>query len=219
MKRIFVVGGAGKIARYLAPRLAKQGDQALSLYRHFDQEPALKALSAIPVYGDLQKLSPESLALLMDGCDAVVFTAGAGGKGGTATTTAVDGVGLEKSVEAAKLAGIKRFILVSAFPEAGRGRHISDTFEHYMQVKKAADVYLAATDLDWVIVRPGTLTDDAATARINTGLAIRYGHVSRDNVAATLAYIVAHDSINRVIIELTDGDTPIEQVLTPLARY
>lgn len=217
MKRIFIVGGSGKVARHLAPRLVKQGDEPVSLYRHFDQEPELKALGATPVFGDLEKLSPESLSQLMQGCDAVVFSAGAGGKGGAETTKAIDGIGLEKSVEAAKLAGIKRFILVSAFPEAGRGRQLSDTFEYYMEVKKAADVYLVASGLDWVIVRPGTLTDDAATTLINAGLAISYGNVSRDNVAATIAHIVSHDGINRIIIELTDGDKPIEQALAGLA--
>lgn len=218
MKRIFIVGGNGKVARYLAPRLTKQGDHPVSLYRHFDQEPELKALGAEPVYGDLAKLSPESLSQLMAGCDAIVFSAGAGGKGGTENTKAIDGEGLEKSVEAAKLAGISRFILVSAFPEAGRGRQLSDTFEYYMEVKKAADVYLVASGLDWVIVRPGTLTDGAATTLINTGLAISYGNVSRDNVAATLAYILAHDQINHVILELTDGAKPIEQALAPFQR-
>ncbi|QSX33278.1 NAD(P)H-binding protein [Shewanella avicenniae] len=107
---------------------------------------------------------------------------------------------------------------MSAFPEAGRGRVVSDTFEHYMKVKKAADVYLVNSGLDWLIVRPGTLTDAAATARINAGFAISYGTVSRDNVAATLAYLVAHDNLSQVIIELTDGDHSIEQALAPLAR-
>nr|MCH1932256.1 SDR family oxidoreductase [Shewanella shenzhenensis] len=75
-----------------------------------------------------------------------------------------------------------------------------------------------ASGLDWVIVRPGTLTDDAATTLVNAGLAVSYGNVSRDNVAATLAYIIAHDAIKRVIIELTDGDKPIEQALAQFQR-
>ncbi|QSX33281.1 NAD(P)H-binding protein [Shewanella avicenniae] len=110
MKRIFIVGGNGKIARHLAPRLVQQGDVPVSLYRQLAQEADLKALGATPIFGDLQTLSPESLAELMHDCDVVVFSAGAGGKGGVETTTAIDGVGLEKSVEAAKLAGISRFI-------------------------------------------------------------------------------------------------------------
>lgn len=80
-------------------------------------------------------------------------------------TQAVDGRGLELAVAAAQQAGINRFILVSAFPEAVRAEYLSDTFETYMAVKKLADVHLAETSLDWVILRPGTLLDIPSTAR------------------------------------------------------
>jgi hypothetical protein len=41
-------------------------------------------------------------------------------------TNAVDGEGLVLSTAAAALAGVRRFILVSAFPEAARGKQVSD---------------------------------------------------------------------------------------------
>jgi len=44
-----------------------------------------------------------------------------------------------------------------------------------MRVKKAADVHLAHTDLDWLIVRPGTLTDEPGTGLVSAGLALEYG--------------------------------------------
>ena len=78
------------------------------------------------------------------GHDAVVFSAGAHGTG-MDKTTAIDGRGLEKAADAAALVGVTRFVLVSVFPEAGRDRERSEGFEHYMRVKKAADVYLSHT--------------------------------------------------------------------------
>ena len=75
------------------------------------------------------------------GRDVVVFSAGAGGKGGPEMTNAIDGRGAELAVAAAQKAGIERFLLVSAFPEASRGKKVSDTFENYMAVKKRADVH------------------------------------------------------------------------------
>ncbi len=131
-------------------------------------------------------------------------------------TKAVDGEGLIKSVAAAQRAGIKRFILVSAFPEAGRGRQLSDTFENYMRVKKQADVILAASALDWVIVRPGTLTDEPATGRISAGPAIAYGTIGRADVAATLAALVHQPAVSRVIIELTAGERPVTEAIDAL---
>ena len=56
-----------------------------------------------------------------------------------------------------------------------------------MRVKKTADVYLARSDLDWLIVRPGRLTDEPGNGLVTAGFAIEYGDVSRDNVAAFIA--------------------------------
>lgn len=217
MKKVFIVGGSGKIARLLAQQLSEQGHTPLSLYRREEQAEELKALGAMPVRGDLLTLEAEQLAELMKGCDVIVFSAGAGGKGGPEMTNAIDGRGLELAVAAAQQAGISRFILVSAFPEAGRGTDMSEQFENYMLVKKLADVHLAASDLDWVILRPGTLIDEAGTGEVRLGLAIPYGNVSREDVATTLFEIIQHPTINRVIIELTQGDTPVTEAIQQFA--
>lgn len=218
MKKVFIVGGAGKVGRRLAQQLAVRGHEPLSLYRHSEQADELKSLGATPVLGSLQELEANALAQLMSGSDVVVFSAGAGGKGGMAMTNAIDGRGLELAVAAARHAEIKRFLLVSAFPESFRGREISETFENYMSVKKLADVHLAETDLDWVILRPGTLLDAPGTGKVRTGLAIPYGEVPRDDVAATLLEIIERPAVNRVIIELTQGDTPVGESVQRLAR-
>ena len=121
------------------------------MHRDPAQAESLKSIGATPVLGDLLKLDAQALANLMADCDAVVFSAGAGGK--ERTNAIDDGKGLELAVAAAQQANIQRFLLVSVFPEAARGKEVSETFENYMAVKKQADVYLSATDLDWVIVR------------------------------------------------------------------
>ncbi|WP_237882285.1 NAD(P)-binding oxidoreductase [Pseudomonas sp. PGPR40] len=213
MNSVFIVGGSGKVARSLAQQLAQRGHQARSLYRHAEQAEGLKALGAIPVAGNLLDLDKEALAKLMAGSDTVVFAAGAGGKGGAQMTDAIDGHGLELSVAAARLADIRRFILISAFPEASRGETVSETFENYMAVKKRADVHLAASELDWVILRPGTLLDSPGTGKVRAGLAIPYGDVPREDVAAALLQIIEQPGVNRVIIELTQGTTPVEEAI------
>lgn len=53
-----------------------------------------------------------------------------------------------------------------------------------MAEKKRADVAVAASDLDWVLLRPGTLTDESGSGRVDLNRAVSYGDVSRDNVAA-----------------------------------
>lgn len=63
------------------------------------------------------------------------------------------------------------------------GQEASDTFENYISVKKLADVHLAESDLDWVILRPGTLLDSPGTGKVHAGMAVPYGNVARDDVA------------------------------------
>ena len=219
MKKVFIVGGSGKIARRLAQQLSARGHTPQSLHRHAEQAEELKALGSNPVLGDLLAIDVNELAQLMAGSDVVVFAAGAGGKGGAEMTNAIDGRGLELPVAAAQKAGIQRFLLVSAFPESSRGKKVSETFENYMSVKKLADVHLAETDLDWVILRPGTLIDSSATRKVRAGPAIPYGEVTRDDVAAALVEIIERPEVSRIIIELTEGDTPVDQAIQRLARF
>lgn len=218
MNQVFIVGGAGKIGRRLSQQLSSNGHRALALYRNPEQTEELESLGATPVLGSLLELDVDSLAALMTCSDVVVFSAGAGGKGGPQMTNAIDGKGLELAVAAARKAGVRRFLLVSAFPEASRGKEVSSTFENYISVKKLADVHLAESDLDWVILRPGTLLDTAGAGKVRTGLAIPYGEVSRDDVAATLLEIIMHPNVGRVIIELTQGDTPVGEAVQRFAR-
>jgi len=212
MAKVFIVGGAGKIAIRLSKILAERGHAPSALHRKPEQAATITAQGAAPVLGDLTKLTVDELAGKIAGSDVVVFSAGAGGAG-LEVTNAIDGKGLELAVDAAQKAGVKRFLLVSVFPDALRDDERNAGFENYIRVKKQSDVYLAASALDWVIVRPGTLTDDTGTGLISAGAAIPYGEVTRDDVAAFLAELVDHPATNTVILELTSGSTPIQAVI------
>ena len=157
-KRVFQIGAAGGVGRPLAARLVAEGHVVSGMHRKPEQGDAVRATGARPVLGDLIGDAAETIAQRMAGHDAVVFSAGAHGTG-LDLTTAIDGRGLEKAVAACEIAGIRRFLLVSVFMDAGRARDRSEGFEHYMAVKRSADVALAESALDWVILRPGTLTD------------------------------------------------------------
>ena len=212
---VFIIGAGGKIGQRLVALLAKNGDTPVAMYRSQAHKNVLDSMNSRSVYGDLSTLTSDELAALMAGCDAVVFTAGAGGKGIELTKT-VDGLGLEKAIAAAKHAGISRFIHISAFPEAGRRRQTSESFEHYLTVKKRTDGYLSQTDLDWLIIRAGRLSDDIGTGLIQAGLSIEYAEITRDDVALTIQSVLSNPNLNKKIIEITQGSTPISQALMKL---
>ena len=46
---------------------------------------------------------------------------------------------------------------------------------------------------------------------MSADLAIPYGNVPRDDVAAYLAEIVERPNLGRLIIELTEGETPVAE--------
>jgi uncharacterized protein YbjT (DUF2867 family) len=213
---VFQIGAAGGVGRRLTQLLTARGDVVTGMHRGPAQGETVRAAGGTPVVGDLIADSVEDLAGKMRGHDAVVFSAGAHGTGQDKTTL-IDGRGLQKAADAAALAGVARFVLVSVFPDALRDGTRSEGFEHYIKVKKTADVYLTRSDLDWLIVRPGTLLDTPGTGRVTAGPAVEYGDVHRDDVAAFLDAALHAPALSRVIVELTSGDTPVADAVTRLA--
>ena len=204
MANVFVVGAAGNVGTRLVSKLVKGSHHVVAMHRKEQQQQDLEGRGARTCLLSITETDVPTLASAIKGCDTVVFTAGAGGAS-EELTNKVDGEGLEKTVDAAIAAGAKRFVLVSAFPDAGRGKKISDTFENYMRVKRLSDAYLAESELDWVILRPGTLTIEEGTGKVNAGYAIKYGDVSRDNVADTIRAIIDNKALTHKIIELTEA--------------
>lgn len=214
-RRVFQIGAAGGVGRRLTALLTAEGHQVTGMHRADGQDAVIRAAGGTPVTGDLIADPVDALTERIAGSDAVVFSAGAHGTGAD-KTSAIDGDGLIKAASAASAAGVRRFVLVSVFMDAGRDRPRATGFEHYMAVKRQADVHLAATDLDWLIVRPGTLLDDAGTGRVRAGIAIAYGSIPRDDVAAFLAAVLFRPEINRTAVELVSGDDPVADAIDRL---
>ncbi|MFD1911123.1 NAD(P)H-binding protein [Halodurantibacterium flavum] len=215
--RVFIVGIAGGVGRRVATRLATHGDQVGGLVRRSAQAADLAARGINATLGDLVTLSPEELAEMIRGYDAIVFTAGAGGEGGPETIDQIDGAGPGKLSKAAGIAGITRMVLVSVFPEAWRERRMDEEFEHYMVAKKQAEVELVLTDRDWVIVRPSALNDAPGTGLVDLGLAKVHEEITRDDVAATVVEVLRQPDVNRIILEVTAGPTPIAEAVSAMA--
>jgi uncharacterized protein YbjT (DUF2867 family) len=207
-----VIGVTGATGSRVARQLRERGDQVVGLHRRIEQAEALRREGVEPAHGDLTTMSVEQLADRMKGADAVVFAAGAS-EDGNRVADAVDGHGMVLATAATAAAEVPRFLHVSAFPDAWRDRRMPPEFEHYMKVKRQADVHLAGTMLEWVIVRPGALTNAPGTGRVRLGMAIPYGEVPRDDLAAILVELVHAAHVRRAILELTSGDTPIKEAL------
>ncbi|MBA2113055.1 SDR family oxidoreductase [Bremerella alba] len=217
MSHVFIIGSTGGVGSRLVPKLIEAGHAVTGLHRKPEQAETLQATGAKAYLGDIIDMSAEDLTAATQGCDVLVFSAGAAGSGPD-RTTAIDGAGAVKMMDAAKANGIQRVYLVSVFPDARRDAERKEGFEHYMRTKRMADNALAATDLDWVILRPGTLVTEEGDSNVNAGLAIPYGNVARGSVAAFLAELIERPEIRREIIELTDGDVGVKEAVAALVR-
>jgi uncharacterized protein YbjT (DUF2867 family) len=217
MSKIFIIGATGGVGSRLGPLLVEAGHDVTGLHRKPEQAESLENAGVAPRCGDIMTMTADDFADFTSDCDVVVFSAGAAGSG-LERTTAIDGEGVIKTIHAARANGIARVYLVSAFMDAGRDQPRSDGFEHYMKVKRQADNALVASGLDWIILRPGTLVSEEGNGLVNAGLAIPYGFVARGNVAKMLAALIDTPTIRREIIELTDGDIPVQDAAMLLQR-
>ncbi|USI73883.1 NAD(P)H-binding protein [Sphingomonas morindae] len=216
--KAFIIGIAGGTGRRIARLLVDRGWDVDGLVRGDEQLRSLAGDGIEARIGDFTRMSVDELAVALRGCEIIVFSAGAGGKGGEEATTAIDGEGPGRIASAANLAGVARFYLISAFPEAWRGRHMAASFEHYLLEKKRAEADLVRRDLDWVVVRPSALFDDPGTGEVDLGPAKIHGRITRDDVAATIVALIAEPSIKRVILEVTAGTTSITSAVAELVR-
>jgi uncharacterized protein YbjT (DUF2867 family) len=208
MARILIFGGHGKVALLLEPLLAAQGHTVTAVIRNPAHEADVAATGAQPLVADIESFDVAQLTNLISGNDVVVWSAGAGG-GDPARTYAVDRDAAIRSMDAARAAGVDRYIMVSWIgSRADHGIAADASFFPYADAKWAADAHLAASDLDWTILAPGTLTLDAPTGRIELDPE-GSGEVSRADVAAVIAAAIADDSTIGRTIRFGAGDEHI----------
>jgi uncharacterized protein YbjT (DUF2867 family) len=210
---VVVAGGHGKVGLRLLRRLAERGDRARGLIRNPDHAADLEAAGAEPVLSDLEQ--EDDLAPHVEGADAIVFAAGAGPGSGPARKQTMDLGGAVKLIDAARAVGIARYVIVSSMG-AGNPERASGPMRPYLEAKTQADERLAASGLDYTIVRPGGLTDEPGSGRIRAGLELSFGQVSRDDVAATLVAVLDADNTIGKTFDLLAGDTPIEDAVRAL---
>lgn len=216
MSRILIIGGHGKIALLLEPLLTSRGDQVDALIRNPEQIEDVAATGANPVVADIEAMDAEEMAKIFAEHDAIVWSAGAGG-GDSKRTYAVDQDAAIRTLEAAKKAGVDRYVMVSYYG-AGPNHGISpdDGFYAYARAKATADEAVRNSGLDWTILGPSRLTFDDPTGEIEIGAGA--AEVSRGDVAQVVMAVLNDPSTYRTTIEFNNGSTPIRQAIEEFTR-
>ena len=216
MSRIAIIGGHGKVALHLSRILSGEGHDVTSFIRNPDHVADVTETSASAEVLDVENSTTAELAQALKGHDAVVWSAGAGG-GNPARTYAVDRDAAIRSMDAAKEAGVKRYVMVSYIGSAkDHGIPQDHPFFPYAESKAAADDYLRSSGLEWTVLAPGTLTEEPASGLIEVNPA-NPGNgtaTSRANVALVAAAVLElPDTIHRTIT-FKDGTVDVVDALT-----
>lgn len=208
--RIAIAGGHGQIARRLSRLLAGRGDTPVAIVRNAAHVADVEADGATAVLLDLEDTDAAALATHLAHADAVVFAAGAGPGSGAGRKDTVDRAAAALLADAATAAGVRRYLLVSS---VGAGAEpppgTDEVFAAYLRAKTAAEEDLRGRDLDWTILRPGALTDDAGTGHVRLGPEIPRGKVPRDDVAAVLVGLLDEPRTAGLTLELSEGAVPV----------
>ncbi|KAK1767251.1 hypothetical protein QBC33DRAFT_515411 [Phialemonium atrogriseum] len=243
---VLLLGGHGKIAQHLTPLLLQRSWTVTSIIRNPDQVPAVKRLGENQrgkldvLVRSLEDVKSEGQAKsLLDEVkpDYVVWSAGAGGKGGSERTFAIDRDAAIHFINAAVATpSITRFLLVS-YNSSRRTKpswwsdeswkealHVNNNvLASYFQAKVAADeeLYKASKkrpDFAGIDLRPGTLTDEPA-GKVELGKTKKSkGVVSRESVAQVAALLLESGGVKSGWLDLLDGDEDSESAVKRVIR-
>jgi putative NADH-flavin reductase len=198
-KRIAVLGASGGIGRRIVRRALGQG------YALTCQTRTAGKLADVAGSVEIHAFAPTDAAALgtfVKGADAVIFALGVDAPG--ATTLFSDAT--QALAAAMQKAGVKRLIAVTgvgAGETRGHGGFFYDriifplfTRQRYAD-KDRQEALIAASELDWIIVRPAPFAEAAATGplQVHTRIAPEtvLRRITRDEVAAFVVAQIGDD--------------------------
>lgn len=198
MTTLAITGATGFVGRALVRLAVERGYDVRALARR-PQEPLTNVSW---VAGSLEDRA--SLAELVRDADAVIHVAGMVNGRNRAAFEACNVTGSFDMAEAAKAAGIRRFIHVSSL--AAREPQLSD----YGWSKERAEQAIAASGLDWTMVRPPAIYGPGDTEMLELFRMARRGFVMLPP-PGKLSVIEVSD-LSRLLLALVPDRTSIARI-------
>ena len=210
MARIAVIGGSGRTGKLIVKALAAQGDEVVATIRNPRHMAEMARLGAIAVIIDLDTSPLADFTIALGGADAVVFAAGSA----AGESSALDRKGMVRSIRAAKKANVPLFLTIASIGASTgmrlEGKWATDEMRDYYKQKRAGNKALRESELNWIIVEPGELTDKKGTGKVElTTKPIEEGRIPRGDVAAVVVALLAEPKAIGKAFQLVSGETAI----------
>ncbi|QZH75438.1 MAG: NAD(P)H-binding protein [Erythrobacter sp.] len=202
--KLAITGATGFVGQAVLDEAARRGLPVRALARRAQEERD----GVEWVAGDLS--ANIALRELLDGCDAVLHIAGVVSAPDSAGFTAGNVTGTQNVVEAARQAGVSRFVHVSSLAAREPGLSV------YGHSKRLAEEVVQVSGLDWTVIRPPAVYGPRDTEILELFKAARWHvvpmpppgrssiiHVS--DLARLLLDLVQVDSVSQRIFEPDDG--------------
>lgn len=213
---ILLIGAHGRTGQHIARRLAAARLPFKVLLRRAEQAGMFRALRAQIVLGDLTR----DFSHAFDGVTGVIYAAGSAESEGDKEERQIDrdAVKLTADLVARRRAG--KLVVISAISAYWPERSPLG-LQHYSQMKREGDDYVIAHSqrVDYVILRPGPLSDGPATGTIAlaTERAASATPVSRADVADVTVRVLTGD-VHRAVIGFVGGDVPVDAAIAAAVR-
>jgi uncharacterized protein YbjT (DUF2867 family) len=209
---VLVVGANGQIGKQLVNLLRESSEHTVKAMVRKEEQAEAFAQFGVEVSVTSLEDRVEDIAQAARGCNAIVFTAGSGRQTGFDKTLLVDLDGAVKTIEAAEMVGIKRFIMVSAI-QAHKRESWNEKMLPYYAAKYYADKILEQSELTYTIIRPGRLMNEPGVGKITVAENIKGGSIPREDLAKTILLSLTEENTFYRSFDLITGDIPIKDAL------
>ena len=204
-ENVLVAGANGTTGRIIIDLLKNSENyQPIAMVRKQEEKDRFEKENVKTVLADLEK----DVSHAFNDVNKVIFAAGSGGK----NVIGVDQEGAKKLTDAAKNAGAGKFVMLSSM--GADDPSVSDELQDYLKAKHNADEHLKSSGIDYSIVRPGSLTNEGSTGKIQLQEKLnKRGEISRADVAKTLVEVLDNGVKKNQTFEILSGEIPIEKAV------